>query len=177
MVKKISLFFGFMLFFIYALIYFTPKQSLYYLAEHKLKEYDVIISKEMVRDSGFSFYINNADVSVKTISSAVIQKIKISCLIFYNSLSIKNITLTSVARNFIPLNIDTVYIHYSIIHPIKLFINAKGEFGTAYGSINILKRVILIHLSPSKKMLRNYHSTLNMLKKDKNGGFVYEQSF
>jgi len=177
MVKKISIFFGFTLFFIYSLIYFTPKQSVYYLAEHKLKDYGVIVSKEKVHDSGFALHINNANIFIKGISSAVAKKTKIMCLLFYNSVIVKNITLLSVAKNFIPLHIKSVYIHYSIINPINVMLNANGEFGSAFGSVNLLKRVIVIHLLPSKKMLRNYHSTLNMLKKDKNGGFVYEQSF
>ena len=76
MVRKIFNFFIYLLFFIIAIIYFTPKIGLYYFAEQKLKPLTgVIISKEELRDNGFSLKIENANISAKGIDSAVIKSI------------------------------------------------------------------------------------------------------
>lgn len=177
MVKKISIFLAYFLFFIITLMYFTPKNSIYYLAEHKLKDYGVILSNENLKESGLSLYINKANLSVKSIESAYIDKTKISLFVIYNSVYIKGITLSNLASNFIPVHIDNIDIKYTVLNPIKIIAKAKGDFGRANIFVNLLKKVVKVHLYPSKSMLRNYHSTLNNFKKDKNGGLVYEQSF
>ena len=176
MVRKILNFFLYLLFFIGALMYVTPKISLYYFAEQQIKPLGIIISKEILTDSGFSLEIKNANISAKGIESAVIQNMNLKLLGFYNNFSAHNIQLASVADSFLPLNIKFINIKHSIFNPLFITGEAKGAFGEAILKIDILKRVIQLKLLPSKEMKNRYKRTLQNLKKNKNGEYIYEKN-
>jgi len=181
MVRKIFNFFLYFLFFIVALLYFTPKIGLYYLVEEKSKPLSgVIISKEKLIDNGFSLDIENANVSIKGIDSAIIKNIDIKFLLLYTSINIKGITLSSVANSFLPLDIDRVTIEHSIFHPLVVKGSAKGGFGTALLDISFnpktLQRHLKLILKPSSKMKQNYKRTIRNLKKNKEGEYIYEKN-
>ena len=106
MVKKFLKFFGYVLFFVFALMVFIPKSSLYYLAEENLKKFDVVISDETLHENIFSLSIENLEISVKGIESAVVQEADIGLLFFYNSVSVKNIKLSSLVESYLPSKVQ-----------------------------------------------------------------------
>ena len=177
MVKKISIFFAYAIFFMLAIMYFTPKDSIYFSFEEKLKHLDVVISSEQVEDSGFTLNITDADLSFKSISSAKINQSSITVFALYNSVSLKGITLSSTAKSFAPLNIESVNVVYSIVNPLNASIKAVGEFGELEGEFNIVDSSLHLELKPSQKMLKNYQSSLRKLSKTENGEFVYDKTF
>jgi len=177
MVKKIAIFFGYISFFILALIYFTPKISLYYFAEQELKVFDVVVNGESLKDNGFSLKVDNAVVNIKSIESAKIQTLDINIFGLLNSVNISNIELSSTAKAFIPLKIESVKINHNLFDPVHINAQVLGEFGEANVVVDILQRVVNITLSPSKLMQSKYKSTLRNLKKSENGEFIYEKTF
>ena len=177
MVNKLTIFLAYSLFFILALMYFTPKVSIYYLLEKELKERDVVISDEELQDRGFNLIIEHANVSFKSIESASIGETSVKIFALYNSINIKNIVLSSTAKSFIPLKIDSAQVRYSIFNPLNVKAYAVGEFGEMEAEISIVDRNLHVDLKPSKNMLKNYRSTLKNLKKTENGEFVYDKTF
>lgn len=177
MVRKISKFFAYFAFFVLALMYFTPKESIYYLGEDELKKFGVVISGESVKDKGLSLEIKDASLSVEAIESAKVETLDITLLFLFNSVHVQNITLSSMAANFIPVHIQDISISYNIFDPLHINAKAVGEFGEAKARVSLLDRKASLKLKASKKMQRSYSQTLNMLKRDKEGGYRYEQSF
>lgn len=177
MVKKVSRLFAYFIFFILALMFFTPKVSIYYFLEHKLKDYDVVIGSEKLKDSGCSLKIEDADISFKSIPSAKIGEASIKIFALYNSLNIKDILLSGAAKSFVPLHINSAQVRYSIFNPLHVYAHADGEFGVADASFNIIENSVHVDLKASKKMLQAYKSTLKSLRKTKNGEFVYDKTF
>ncbi len=177
MVKKLALFFAYLSFFMLALMYFTPKVSIYYFLETQLKPYDVIISSESVQDSGLTLSIEDGVVFVKSIDSAKIKNVDITILGLYNALSVSEIELSSVAASFVPLKIAQVDIIYSVIDPLNITANAVGEFGEVQAIANLLERIVHVKLVPSALMKKDYKHTLKNLKKSENGEFVYDKTF
>jgi len=171
MVKKISIFF------LLALMYFTPKDSIYFLLEEKLKQVDVVISSEQVEDSGFILNITDADLSFKSISSAKINEVSITIFALYNSVSLNGITLSTTAKSFAPLNIESAKVVYSIFNPLNASIKAVGEFGELEGEFNIVNNTLHLELKSSQEMLKNYQNSLRKLSKTENGEFVYDKTF
>ena len=176
MVKILKLL-GYTLFFILALIYFMPKQSIYYFAEKKLAENKIILSHESVVDSGFSLKLSNANISYNAIESATVKNIDIKMLIFYNSLSVENIELSSMASSFVPLHIRTLNVQYTFFNPLNIVAKVSGEFGEANAKLNILDKNITILLTPSELMLNKYKNTLQNLKKNQSGEYEYVKTF
>jgi len=177
MVNKLLMFLAYVAFFVLALMYFTPKTSLYYMLEKELKQYDVIISDEKVTDNGFSLSIDDATVYVKNIDTAILKELDIKLFAFYNAISLKDITLSDVTASFIPVKIKSVDLMYSIIDPLNLKIDAEGAFGTASGSLSISERKLHLDVVPSKIMHSKYKNTMRQLKKQKDGGYSYDKAF
>jgi len=175
MVKLGRIFACFLLFTI-ALIYFIPKVSVYYFLEQKLKSHSVIISNEDVIDSGFSLNISDAIISLKSVDSAKISNVDIKIFALYNTIDVKDITLSSVAESFVPIYVKNVNIQYSIFDPLNIIAVSSGDFGEAYANINIIDRVLHLNLKPSKSMLKDYKNTLKILKKSENGEYIYEKN-
>lgn len=176
MVKKLFKFFGYSAFFIVALMYFTPKVSLYYFLETKLNQFAVVISSEEAVDKGFTLELDHADVYYKSIQSANIEKVDIKLLVLYNALSFQNIKISSAAKSFIPLHVQNANIKYTIFDPLHIKADIVGEFGNANVSFDILKRTLHLKLIPSALMLKSYGNTLKNMSKNENGGYTYDKT-
>ena len=174
---KLSKLLAYIFFFILALIYFMPKESVYYYLEKELQKQKVILSDEEIIDSGFSLQLNNTKLSYASIESANVENINIKMFLVYNSLSVSNVKLLDVASSFVPLQIDAISIKYTILNPLNIVAESNGEFGQANAKVNILDRNISIVLKPSQLMLKKYRATLRNLKKNKAGEYKYEKTF
>jgi len=177
MVKKIGKFFAYLLFFLGALLYFIPKESLYFLGEKELQKYHVVIAHESVKDRGFSLALRHLDLYVESIQSATIERVDVALFAFYNEIEAENIHLSSAVASMFPTKIAHVDVKYSVINPLNVTFTAEGDFGTLHGVANIKERKVVALLKPSSLMLRNYKSTLRNFKKQANGEYKYVQSF
>ena len=177
MVKKIGKFFAYLLFFLLALMYFTPKESVYYFAEKQLKPFGVLISSEDAIDRGLCLELNHANISFKAIESASVESAKIKLLGALNSFEVQNIKLASTASSFVPLHIENVKITHHIFNPLHVSAEANGEFGELSADVDLLERTLHIDFIASKEMKKNYKSTLRNLKKNQKGEYYYDQSF
>lgn len=177
MVKKTVIFFIYIVFFLVALLYIMPKDSLYFYAEKKLKKYDIIINKEKVVNEDFGLEIRNAQIYFNSILNAKVYEANTKIYIVNNSLEANKINLSSVLKSFIPSNIDKVKVSYTVIEPLKVKIYAVGEFGEIDGDFNLIKNNLIIKLKPSKLMLKKYVSTIRMFNKTKSGEYIYVKTF
>jgi len=176
MVKTAKLF-GYIVFFILALMYFTPKVALYYFIESELKPLNVIISDESVVDNGFTLSVKDASLSFKAIESAKIKDINVAIFGIFNKISLKDVKLSSTASDFVPTDIRYIDVAYALYNPLHVSADAEGDFGDAELDIDLLDRKLLIKLNPSKLMSKKHRSTLRNLKKSKDGGYEYAKTF
>ena len=174
---KLLKFFAYITFFIFALIYFMPKDSLYYYGEHELKKYKIIVSNEEVKNNALSLKINHSKLYYDSIESAEIKSIDITLLGLYNLIMIKGIKLSTVASNFIPLKIDSVEIKYSILNPLHVLLNANGEFGVAVAEFNISDSNLSVVVKPSTLMLKQYGNSIRELHRNHKGEYEYVKNF
>jgi len=175
-VKKIGKFFVYLLFFIFALILFMPKSSLYYFAETELKEFGVLISNETLVESFSTLKVKNLDVSVKGIESVDIVSADFTLLGVYNNISFQNIKLSSIVEAYLPSKIEDMNIVYSLLHPLSIRAKAIGDFGEVNANFDLLELKLKADLKPSKLMLRRYRSSLHFFKKSKEGEYIYAKS-
>ena len=115
-------------------MYFSPKANIYFALEHELKKRDVIISNESVIDNGFSLELQNAELFFKSVKSADVETLNVKIFGIYNSLSMSGIKLSPTASSFVPLNVESVVISYTIFNPLNVSIYQVGEAGEAEGS-------------------------------------------
>ena len=176
--KIIASFLIYTLLFFAFVLYFLPKENLYYEAEHRLKPFDVVISDEKVSDKGFSLELSGADVyAMDGINVAHVERLNMMLLGFYNSVEIENIKLSSAAATLVPTEINRVSINYSVLNPLNITAYAVGDFGEADANVNLQERLARVTLTPSKLMRTRFKNTMKMLKKSKTGAYIYEYRF
>jgi len=175
--KKIALFLIYTLTFFTMLLFFTPKESLYYYAEEQLKPLGVVIGYEALNDSGFSLEIEHPKLFVQKIKSANIDAITLSPWLLYNHVEVENIILDSAFEQFFPPLINRISITQSILDPIHAHASSVGDFGEAVADIDLVERQISVVLKPSKLMRSRYLKSLVSLKKNAEGDYVYELQY
>ena len=175
--KKIALFFLYGILFFGALLFFTPKENLYYFAEEQLKPLGVVIGYEEAVDHGFHLEILHSKLYIQKIKSANIASIDIGIFGLYNTVSIDNVLLDKTFEQFFPPLIERIDLYQSIFSPLSLNADAVGDFGEATATVNLLDRNVSVILKPSKMMRSRYKSTLKQLKKSKEGDYSYVYKF
>ena len=177
MVKKLSKFLAYTLFFIFALMVFIPKSSLYFSLEEKIKTFDIVISNETLQENVFSLNVKNLDISVKGIQGGVVHEADITLLLFYNSLKFENIKLSSLVEAYLPSKIQELQVTYTVFNPFLVKLEAEGEFGDIEAEFDILERRLSVTLHPTNIMLKRYKKSIKMFKKSQEGDYVYAKSF
>ena len=175
--KKMALYLLYTALFFGALLFFTPKESIYYFAEEQLKPMGVIIADEEAVDHGFTLELTHLDLYVQKIKSAEIKSAKLAIFGLYNSLSVSNVLLDKTFEAFLPPLIHRADLQQSLIDPLHINASAVGDFGEAEARVDLLERSVKVFLKPSRLMLTRYKNTLRKLKKTKEGDYSYEYKF
>lgn len=176
MVKKITKFLAYSLFFILAFIYFAPKVSIYYFLETMLLPYAITISSEAVVDNALSLSINHANISIQSIESANIEETNVKIFALYNVIEFKNITLSKALQPFVPRHVQSANIKYTLLNPLNVLAKINGDFGEADVKFNLIERTLHLRVKPSELMLKEYKSTLQNINKNENGEGVYDKN-
>ena len=149
---------------------FAPKQELYYLLEKRLKENDIIISNERIKDTWIGLNISHADIYIKGINVAKAAELKFNVFFLYNTLTINNIKVDASLHNVAPKSINTIEAIYSVMDPTHIQLKGVGSFGTLDGYFTILTQHLKI-LFPVAKDIKTFKK---FLKKDEKGVWKYE---
>jgi len=154
-----------------------PKISTYYLLEHEILKYKIMLSNEELHDNGFSLDIENFDIYYNEIESASVETLNVKIFALYNSIHVENLVLSSLASSFFPTKIENLHISYSIFNPLNIFAKADGEFGNAKANFYILDKNVSVSVMPSNLMLKEYKPTLQKMTKQEDGGYRYDKAF
>jgi hypothetical protein len=158
------------------IIFFSPKINLYYLFEEFAVEQNIYISDEKASDNGLSLNISHAKVYLDELFLAEAEETTLSMWLVYNSFEATNIELNEGFSDFMPAVIKRINVKYHIFNPTLL--SLKGESGDSffYGDVDLLERIIQIHLRLGSQSEKRFSSSLRALKKEE-GGYVYEYKF
>ena len=152
---------------------FAPKVELYYLLEKSLKERNIVIANETITDTWYGLQIENATLYVAGAKVAQIAKFNFNFFLFYNTLKIDEVKMDKSLSNMAPREIKHLSAIYSVLHPLKVKLEAEGSFGVAEGSVNLKNRKVEIFFPVTKDI----KTIKRFLKKDKERGWVYETNY
>ena len=173
---KVAKFFFYVIFFVGMLIFFLPKENLFYLAEKQLAQEKIYISKEVLRQKAFGLELKGASISYEGIEVANIQEADITTLLVWNKITLHDVALSSLIANYWPQKIQECEIRYTILNPLFVTAFAKGIFGEIHAEYSLKDGHVRVILHPSKVVLSKYRSSLRYFKKMKNGEYSYEKS-
>lgn len=156
----------------FVVLFFMPKQELYYKLEEELAKNDIKINEKSIEEGLFSLTLHDASVYVKGIKLATVQKIDFCTLLFYTKMEVTELLLDESLKNVALTKIDKVSVSHGIWNPLYLSIDAEGTFGQVDGNAAIVERTLRLDFNETKniKMLKAN------LKEDEKGWY-YETSF
>lgn len=175
--KTVMKLLGFAAIAVCAVLFFAPKENLYYLLEKKMEPYGIIIGDEALEERGVGLHVDDATVYVREIESAGVKKTAILCLGLYNRVDVEGVRLAPAFEQFFPAKIEKMTFLYTIFDPLHLTAEAVGEFGTAEARLSLRDRLVKVVIAPSDLMMSGYANTLKTMSKDEAGGYFYESSF
>lgn len=158
------------------LIIFLPKINLYYAAEKMMAKQNIYISDEKLKDKGISFHIENASLLFEKLPLAQIEEIRLKPWILYNSIEIDTIRVNDGFTDFLPSEIDIIEVKYWIFNPLYLKLSGQSKESLFYGEVDLLKRILRIHLRLDAASEKQYKSMLSKLTPEE-GGYLYEYQF
>lgn len=174
--KRLMKFLAYLVIMFALLLLFLPKVNLYYAAESLLKEKNVYISDENIYDSGFSLELTNAKFFFDKLELMKVEKIKVSPWVFYNTVKLDSIEVNEGFSDFLPQDISSVKAEHFFYNPTHILLSGESTDSFFSGDVDILKRVVAIHLKLSEKNEKRYKAFLKKLTKEE-GGYYYEYKF
>ncbi|MEA3513308.1 MAG: hypothetical protein U9R37_06875 [Campylobacterota bacterium] len=165
--KKILKFLIYSLLFIFAFLYFLPKENLYYLLLENLKKEKIVVSNEYIKDTGFALELEGIDVKYQNISVVNTKDIDINSYFFVTNIDIRQTKLDGIMSSFVPDKISKLNIKYSIFNPTVVSIFSTFNLGSCSGEVDLINRVVNLDIKVSKKFKRKYRLVVNKLKLDK----------
>lgn len=152
-----------------------PKEKFYFSMETLLAEYHLFINHEVLTDRFLYLDAENGEILIDNQAVASIEKIRISPWIFFNRLSVSNLSVLPLYRSFFPGKIDTVTMTYSLLNPLEIAIQGEGDFGRFRGGYDLMSHKLRIVFDATNE-LRGYGFLVSKLHQEK-GGLVYESDF
>ncbi len=169
MVKKIFI----VLFVIwFGILLFMPKQELYYKLEQELAKEGIKINESQIEESLFSLTLKNADLYVKGIKIATVERVTLLTLLFYSKVELKELMLDDSLKHMAPQRIEDALLTYTLLSPVKLSIYAEGSFGTLKGDADLKERKVHLDFVEEKEI-----GVIKPMLKKGETGWYYETSF
>jgi len=160
---------------LFLVVAMAPKKNLYFLAEEELLKYKIVLSGESIHDGLLSLEVRDADIFYEDIYAGKLESLQIYPLIFWNQISLENLTIDNALSRFVPQKSEHLLARYSFLNPVAIKLQGDGSFGSFSGEVNIIDRNISIDLNASKEMQKYTDITKKMKKID--GKLRYEQNF
>ncbi len=169
MVKKILIIFATLWF---GLIYFLPLQQLYFALETLLKEKKIEINESQTHTHFGRIELQNMEVFIEGVKAVSIKMSDFTSFLFYQRLHILELKPNEMFENELKITVDEATLSHSIFAPTTLFVNAKGSFGIAKGTIDLIKRNVRIDFVEAKAV-----TTIEQFVKHDEKGWYYETNF
>ena len=167
----------FPLIFLYLLLFFLPKTQIYYFVLNQLAKEKVFVKNEKVDEKLFGMDLSNAVIEYNTIDMAKVKNTSLYTCFFDTKISINDIKIDESLKQFVPLEVDSVFIHYSVLNPLFITLNGTGKDFDMDGKFDILNQSFILNLNASKKFQSIYPMVLKQFKKTKEGRYYIEYKF
>lgn len=165
----------FTLVFLGIFLLFLPKQNLYFLLEKELLKKQIFISEQEIVEKYFSLNLDNIFINYNNTKLAKIQSINMTLSLFYNSVNLKNVKILYPLPVNIPSKIKNLQITYTLLNPLKIKFELRGEFGTLEVYARYTEDKILFTLQPTNRIRVQYSDILSFMQEDQEKGvFIYE---
>ena len=165
--KKVLNFLFLSIVFVVSFVVVFPKEKLYFLANEKLKAYDVSLESSKLESSSTGLMVENTYVLLAGARVASIRNMDLSLF----GIEIQRVRLLGNFASMFP-RVDLVDVSYDFDE----FAKASGNFGDIVASIDRASNSLILKAKVEKKTIKKYNLVfLNF--KNVGGEYVYKLHF
>ncbi len=157
-----------------AIVFLMPKVNLYYTLKQFAQQEKVTIIQKDLQDRWFDLKVTDADIFYDGINSAHVGTLKILPWIFYNKISALDVESGKDIKKMFDFKAQSVSVVLSILNPFVAKIDASGNFGKVYGTLNLKKGKLKLICEPSNKF-KHSQAFREVFRKTKEG-YVHESN-
>lgn len=155
-----------------ATILLAPKRDLYFFAQKKLQESEILLKAETIEETPFGVMLKKLRLSYNGLTLGTWKEVRIWSLIFYSEIDAKDFIPSAMLQYLFDGKIGKMRLRYSLLHPKRITLILSGTLGTARGWIDVKKRIIFLQWTKIGKL----GSLQKYMKRDKRGWY-YERRF
>ena len=155
-----------------AILFFMPKQELYYTLETQLAKNGIKINEKSIEAGMFSLTLHESSVYVKDIKLANVERVEFFTLLFYTHVEVTNLVLDESLKSVVPTKIEEVSLTHQTWNPLQINVKAQGSFGAMQGNIAFIDRTLRFDFNETQNI-----AMLKPKLKEDEKGWYYETSF
>lgn len=175
MIKKILKALGYTLLMLFFITLFLPKKSLWYTMEEMIAPYHLIIDQEQLSNGLGSLTVKQGVLYYQNLELARIKKMTLSAWLLFQKLTIHDLYIGKDLKLLQGIRVKELTLSQQLFTPMRLSIQAEGNFGSLNGSIDFSARTIAL-LIKAKPPLKAKGLVMRQLKPSKEG-YRYERHF
>ena len=134
------------LLFFSALIFFLPKQPLYFAFERFLKTRQVVIAGERVRERPFSLSLEEGKIVAKGIEAAAFFDVTVRPWIVWNTLRVERLSIDRGFASWLPTSVESAALSYSPLHPYHIEVKARIGACVVTGRVDLRESTVRLRL-------------------------------
>lgn len=157
-----------------AIIVTSPKRDLYDAFQEKAVKYSFIISQEKIKDKFLFLELNDGDIYLKDILSANFEQIRVCTLFVFSQIKLQNLKTSKNIENILSFNVEEGVVRHFFWNPFVLNLKGQGDFGEAFGQIDLREKKGVLTIIPSVKFEEIAKKLGNQIKKNEEGFYIYE---
>lgn len=158
-----------------ALLFFAPKEKLYYWLETKLQKHDMIVSDEVLTEKSFGLIAEKSNLYLDGVLIANIERATLQMFGFYNTLELEATHLSNGSVSAIIPDIDALRVTYHILQPNKFLLKGFIQKSEIQGYYELSTKKIFITFSAESPLGTHKLLSKNLTLKD--GTYIYEYTF
>jgi hypothetical protein len=114
--------------FIYSLLFFLPKENIYYFALQKLHNEKIDIKTKNIEDKYIGINLKNNIIKYEGIKVATIEGISFKTLFFKTDIKINDFKVQKSLKRFLPFDMKCIEISHNILNPLVIDIKLSKQF-------------------------------------------------
>ncbi|MCB4744734.1 MAG: hypothetical protein LGB07_03655 [Sulfurovum sp.] len=154
------------------LLLFMPKEEMYFRLEQELAKEGIEINEASTEESIFHFNLHDVSIYTKGIKVAHIDEVEFLTLLAYTRITVHGLDVDEGLKSMLPERIENLFLTYSMIAPLTVYIESKGSFGIAKGVLSLKERVLHMDFEKTKHM-----GAIQRYLKQGKKGWYYETTF
>ncbi len=175
MIKRVARFLGFGVLFLFFVVIFLPKDALWYQMEERIKSFHITIDNETLTNGTGRLEVKEPIIYYDNLELFRIKELTLSLWLLSQEVTLHKLYAGKDLKLLKGISIDTLSLKEYLFNPLRIDIEAKGNFGSLKGAFSLTAKELKLIIKPTA-LLRSKRAVMRLLKQSKEG-YIYVKRF